>query len=148
MVNGIVQRAFGKSDLPRMVELRRQGVKASFPGRKLNEKRFSERLLRSAGKKTEQIQVLEKGGELIGYVWFGLGNGDVGRYGFLRQLFVREDFRGKGLARKLLSYAEKHLANEGAKSMRLMVTGTNCRAYKFYGKMKYKNARILMEKTL
>jgi ribosomal protein S18 acetylase RimI-like enzyme len=154
MIYGFTRRNFRKGDLPRIIELRRQGIRASFPGRELDERKFRERLLKAAKKETESIQVLEKAGkgggrgELIGYIWFGLGDGDVGKYGFLRQIFIRKDFRKRGLAEELLAHAEKYLASKGAKSMRLMVTDANFDAVKFYGKMNYRKARLMMEKDL
>lgn len=146
----IIQRQFRKADLPRIIDFRKESLVANFPGRKLDEKRFAERLLRAAKNANESIRGLEKAGsrEVIGYVWFGVSEGDVGRYGYLRQIFVREDFRKQGLAKKLLEYAEDNLASKGAKSMRMVVTDTNCRAVRFYEKMNYRKTRLVMEKRL
>jgi ribosomal protein S18 acetylase RimI-like enzyme len=144
----IKQRNFVESDLPEIIAFRREGVRISFPSHEFNEARFTERFLRYANKHPERVQVLERNGEIIGYIWFGVSDGDTGKHGELHQIFIREGFRKKGLAKRLLSYAEKHLASMGANSMRITATDSNCRAVKFYEKMKYRRIRTVMEKRL
>jgi ribosomal protein S18 acetylase RimI-like enzyme len=144
----IIQRNFRESDLPHIIGFKKESTGVSFPGRDLEPERFAMRLTRYMKKYPEQVQVLEKGGTVVGYIWFGMREGDLGRYGFLHQLFIRKDLRRQGLANRLLSYAEGYLRSNGAKSLTLNVTEANVPAVKFYEKMQYKRTRLVMEKRL
>lgn len=147
-IDSIKQRNFRESDLPQIIEFKRKSNKVSFPGKKLDADKFSERLLKCSERSPECVQVLEKDGEVIGYIWFSCREGYNGKYGRVKQLFIEENSRRLKLAEALVGHAEKHLASIGAKSMRLAVTETNVPAIRFYGKMKYKKTRIIMEKRL
>jgi ribosomal-protein-alanine N-acetyltransferase len=148
MPEKIVQRNFRENDLPQIIRFKKESTEISFPGRELKPERFTMRILRYLKKYPERVQVLEKDGEIIGYIWFGIKEGDLGKYGFLHQIFIREDFRKQGLANKLLSYAERYLRSNGAGSIQLNVTETNLPAVKFYERMNYKRTRLVMEKRL
>jgi ribosomal protein S18 acetylase RimI-like enzyme len=148
MAKKMIRREFRESDLAQIIEFKKQSAKTSFIGQKLKVDRFVKRLNESVKKDPGMIRVLESDGAIAGYIWVGLSEGDFGKYGFLHQLFIHQDFRGRGLAQTLVKDAEKYLAKRGAKKMEIMVTGTNCSAYKLYKKLKYKDTRIQMEKAL
>jgi ribosomal protein S18 acetylase RimI-like enzyme len=148
MAENIIQRDFRESDLPRIIEFKQESAGISFPGQELDPDNFKRRLLTEVKNNPEMIQVLESNSEIVGYVWFGYREGDFGRYGFLHQLFIREDFRKRGLAKRLLAYAEKRLAEKGVKKMRIMVHDKNCKACSLYEKTGYKKTRLVMEKAL
>jgi ribosomal protein S18 acetylase RimI-like enzyme len=148
MAKDVIQRDFMESDLPHVLKFKKESVKISFPGQKFDPENFRKRLLREAKNNPGMIQVLESGGEVVGYVWFGYEDGDFGKYGHLHQLFIREDFRKRGLAKQLLTYTEKHLAEKGVKKMRIMVHEKNCKACSLYEKMDYRRTRLVMEKAL
>jgi ribosomal protein S18 acetylase RimI-like enzyme len=144
----IIQRNFRKEDLPKIIEFRNKSFSISFPGRHFDEERFTKRLLKCAEKNPEWIQVLEKDGEILGYIWFGLKRKDKDVYGLIHHIFIDEAHRRKGFAKCLIEHAEKHLASLGIKKMRLHVTLTNTPALNLYEKMNYKKTRVIMEKEL
>ena len=144
----IVQREFRREDLPHLKEFKKQSMGISFPGKELDEAKFERRLLACAAKYPEWIRVLDKEGEVIGYIWFGCSHGDTGRYGFLHQLFIKENYRKSGLARQLLDYTEDYLRARGVRRMELKVTETNIPALNLYEKMNYRRTRFVMEKKL
>ncbi len=144
----ITQREFRREDLPHIIEFKRQSMGASFPGKELDEAKFRRRLLACAARYPEWIRVLERHGEVIGYIWFGCSSGYSGRYGFLHQLFIKESHRQSGLAEQLLSYAENYMKAKHIGRMELKVTETNVPALKLYEKMAYRRTRFVMEKKL
>ena len=144
----IIQRSFRKEDLPKILEFKNKSFSINFPGKRFNEKRFVKKLLKCAEKNPEWVQVLEKDGEIIGYIWFSLKNEGEDMYGLINHLFIDEAHRRKGFAKRLIEYAEKYLASIGVKQMKLHVTLTNTPALKLYEKLNYKKTRILMEKEL
>lgn len=148
MAQKMIRREFRESDLAQIIGFKKQSAMASFKGQTLKVDRFAARLTESAKKDPGMIRVLESNGRIAGYIWVGMSEGDFGKHGILHQLFIHEDFRGRGLAQALVKDAEKYLKRKGAKKMEIMVTGTNCSAYKLYKKLKYKDTRILMEKML
>ena len=148
MAQKMIRRGFRESDLVQIIGFKKQSARVSFKGQKLNIDMFVKRLTESAKSEPGMIRVLESNGTIAGYIWVGMSEGDFGKYGFLHQLFIHPDFRGRGLAQLLVKDAEKYLKRKGAKKMEIMVTGTNCPAHKLYKKLKYKDTRIQMEKML
>ncbi|MBN2043020.1 MAG: GNAT family N-acetyltransferase [Candidatus Aenigmarchaeota archaeon] len=144
----IRQRALRKDDIPAIMGFKKKSVRVSFPGHEFSPEKFRESLERHMEKEPEGIQVLEEDGKIIGYIWFSSGNGDVGEYGLLRQLFVDEEYRGKGLAERLIRYAEEYFFAKGIKRIKLTVTMSNSPAIRLYEKLKYDKTRVVMEKTV
>ncbi len=144
----IKQRTFREEDLPTIIGFKTKSVKVSFPGHKFDPEKFRDSLLRQWEKEPDGIQILEEDGKIIGYIWFNSGSGDVGRYGMLRQLFIDDGYRGRGLAERLIRYAEDYFFSRGIKRIKLTVTMANSPAMKLYEKLKYDKTRVVMEKTV
>ncbi|MEK0086261.1 GNAT family N-acetyltransferase, partial [Geminicoccaceae bacterium SYSU G07066] len=60
------------------------------------------------------------------------------RYGFIYELFVLEEFRGKGMARKLIEAGIEHLKQDGYSEVRLRVYAGN-QAMKLYETFGFKH---------
>lgn len=146
--NDVIQRNFRKEDLEKIIQFRRKSFDLNYPGKKFNEHIFLKNLLRCVEKNPDWIQVLEKNGEVIGYIWFGLKKTYAGEKGEIYNLYIDENYRRKGLAKKLIKHAENYLSSKGIEFLELKVTETNLPAVKLYEKLNFKKTRIVMEKKL
>lgn len=72
-----------------------------------------------------------------------------GEAAFLDELFIEEEFRGKGIGLKAVEFAEKYAIKKGYKALRLEVEHTNNIARELYNKMGFAaHERSLMTKWL
>ena len=77
--------------------------------------------------------IAEWNGEAIGYaLFFGIYSSLKGSGIFLEDLFVREEFRGRGIGRALLSEVARIARQEGSYSVRWEVLRWNEPAIRFY----------------
>ncbi len=60
-------------------------------------------------------------------------------YGYLGLMFVEEEYRGQGIAKKLLTNLTDHLKNKNIKDIRLKVYSENKQAIKAYEKFGFKS---------
>ena len=88
---------------------------------------------------------------VVGFVTFGREDGryeqDVER-GTVYNLYVRPQYRGRGLGSRLLADAESVLADQGAGVVALEAMATNVDARRFYERHGYEPHRIELEKSL
>jgi ribosomal protein S18 acetylase RimI-like enzyme len=86
----------------------------------------------------------------LGYVWVGEGSNMMTgkRHGFIYDIFVEKEFRGKGIGRTLLEKAESFCREKGYPRILLMVSVNNEAAAKLYGKMGFKIEQVYMGKAL
>lgn len=83
--------------------------------------------------------------ELTGWVLIG-GSKDSftgEKIGFIYELFVLEEYRGKGIGKQLIQTGIKHLQQEGYSEIRLSVFDGNP-AIKLYESLGFKNRTITM----
>lgn len=66
--------------------------------------------------------------------WHSFYEGDVGE---IHEMFVRKEYRKKGVGRKIMKRAEEYLTSKGREVMELWVGRENKNAIKFYRKMGY-----------
>lgn len=84
-------------------------------------------------------------GEVIGTV---LGSYD-GRRGWINRLAVRQDWRGKGLADRLMVEVERRLAAIGCEKVNLLIEPENGNVQAYYERLGYgTDPLIFMEKWL
>lgn len=89
-------------------------------------------------------------GRIAGFIWilrikhFVTGQ-DMGMVG---SLYVHPHFRGKGVAKKLMEWAEEYSRRNGYSGMTLNVFSENAAAKKLYKKMGYVEISSTMEKSL
>jgi GNAT superfamily N-acetyltransferase len=97
------------------------------------------------------IQIVQAEGRAAGYMvlTFGFSLEFHGRNALLDELYVREEFRGRGLGRASLDRAEEICRGEGIRALRLEVDRVNIRAREIYRKAGYKDHdRYLLTKWL
>lgn len=138
-------REFKKEDIDTLVEFKRRSVELNLPNSSANNvKNFKNNILRWYEKEPEGIKVVEEDGEIVAYVWLNTKK----NYGLIRHLFVRKEYRRKGIAKKLFSLAEEYFNSKGKEKIRLTATLSRDWLVKFYEKMGYEKKRIIMEKSI
>jgi ribosomal protein S18 acetylase RimI-like enzyme len=88
-----------------------------------------------------QIWMIDSGGESIGYIAvpFGFSLEFGGREAFVDELFVRSDFRGKGVGSGAIAHAIEECRGLGIRALRLEVTGSNARAHALYTRLGFED---------
>ncbi len=104
-----------------------------------------------AQRETDKIFVAEdKNHAFLGYVWVGEGRNMMTglKHGFIYDIYVKQEFRGKGIGKMLLEKAESHCRKKHYSKILLMVSVQNRNAMELYDKMKFKAEQMYMGKTL
>ncbi len=110
--------------------------------------------------KTKKLieHVLEKGGrycaafekdQLLGWALVGSGKDSFTdkAFGFVYELFVLPDYRGKGIAEQLMNTVRDHFKSDGFREVRLSVYAEN-KAIDLYKKLGYTEKTITMNMEL
>ena len=84
--------------------------------------------------------VAELNGMVVGFVacdshWHNLFHEKMGE---IHELVVREEYKGRGIGKKLMERAEQYLKSKGHNKIGLWVGENNARAIKFYEALGYK----------
>jgi len=114
-------------------------------------KNFLEMFERLSKRETDRIFIAEDESQAFtGYLWVGEGaNMMTGlKNGFIYDIFVKEEFRGRGIGRILLEKAESYCREKGYSKILLMVSINNAAAIKLYDKMGFKAEEMYMGKEL
>ena len=89
--------------------------------------------------------------DIVGFVMFTIESGtyeqDVER-GIVENLYVDSDYRNRGLGSRLLTEAERRLAQRGVDSISLEVMADNEHARRFYRNHGYTPHRVQVEKPV
>ena len=99
------------------------------------------------------IHVNSNAGITVGYLWFFAVEKEGRDIAFLMDIFVRPEYRRKGIARNALGLAEKLLAERGYDTIRLHVEDSNSAAKNLYAGLGYvfvqraENGEILEKRT-
>jgi ribosomal protein S18 acetylase RimI-like enzyme len=102
-------------------------------------------------RETDKIFVAEdESHPFLGYLWIGEGSNMMTglKHGYVYDIFVTEEFRGKGIGGILLEKAESYCRERGYSRMLLMVSVSNQAAISLYGKMGFKEEQTYMAKGL
>lgn len=86
----------------------------------------------------ESVLVAEKDGKVVGSV-FLVNQGPKLLYLF--RLVVKKEYRGKGIATKLIEKAEGIAKKNGARELGMYVDSSNQELHKFYGKRSFKKSK-------
>lgn len=110
---------------------------------------FRHDLRRGALDPNHSIFVLDDG-SAIGFLWLVIcENTWTGeRYGYVNNVYLVPSQRGQGLAREMMSHAERWFRSRGINRARLTVTSSNAIACRLYEECGYKTTRWEMEKEL
>ncbi|MFC0190020.1 GNAT family N-acetyltransferase [Fictibacillus aquaticus] len=96
-------------------------------------------------KKGSYYLIATEGDDLMGWILIGTSKDPFTEetYGFIYELFVREEFRGNGISKRLMETGINHLKQDGYSEIRLSVYAGN-QAIKLYEKLGFKNRTITM----
>jgi ribosomal protein S18 acetylase RimI-like enzyme len=107
------------------------------------------RLLRRVAERSGAVFVAEQSGTVIGFIACYVKDteslietAEFSRYGYVSDLDIAAEWRGRGLAQRLLAAAERHLAQHGVVRLRIGVLAANIgaqRAYEKYGFAPYES---------
>lgn len=114
-------------------------------------KRMEEVFDKFIKKETRKIFVAEgENGGFLGYIFVGEGSSMMSgvTHGFIYDIFVKEEFRGRGIGTKLIEKAESYCRQRGYSRIMLMVSPNNQSAVGLYAKIGFKAIHVYMEKTL
>src|SRR5215469_17016362 len=102
---------------------------------------YLDRILQRAEERQGAVLVAEAEGRVVGFIAFRVNSHDsvtetpvYTRYGYVSDIEIDKDWRGSGLAQRLLKAAERHFAGLGVERMRLSVLANNGRARRAYAK--------------
>ena len=147
-MEGVMIRDFRKTDIDRITEFKKESMKVSFPHLSLDTDSFRSDLLSKLDKDPESIKVAEKGGRVVGYVYFKVVQSSLGMSGVINHVFVEKDFRKTGLGTELMKLAEGIMRSRGVKRLRVTVTISNEPSINMCRKLGYQDRRVQMEKEL
>jgi ribosomal protein S18 acetylase RimI-like enzyme len=99
-------------------------------------KESAEALLKEGIEEQGIYVALDEHRECVGYIWFAPSKMFY-KYPYVRQIAVRQEYRGRGIGKKLLSFAEDTAFKDWPKLF-LTVSDFNTRAKKLYENTGYK----------
>ena len=102
-------------------------------------------------RETDKIFVAEdESHAFLGYLWIGEGSNMMTglKHGYVYDVFVKEEFRGKGIGRTLLQKAESYCREKRYSRILLMVSVNNQAAMKLYDEMGFKVEQTYMAKVI
>lgn len=98
-----------------------------------------------------RVWLIELGNERAGYLvlTFGFSLEFGGRDAFIDELYVREEFRGRGLGRRAIELAERACRERGVGALHLEVERANTTAQELYRRSGFRDHdRYLMTKMM
>jgi len=113
------------------------------------------RLVRRVAERSGAIFVAESAGTVIGFIACYVKDteslietAEFSRYGYVSDLDIAAEWRGRGLARHLLAAAERHLAQRGVTRLRIGVLAANIAAQRAYAKYGFAPYESELEKPI
>lgn len=123
--------------------------------KELNKEKWTKHILEGFEKlskrETDRIFVAEdESRAFLGYLWVGEGSNMMTglKHGYIYDIFVKEEFRGRGIGRILLEKAENYCREKRYSKILLMVSVSNEPAIRLYDKMAFKAEQTYMGKVL
>jgi ribosomal-protein-alanine N-acetyltransferase len=83
--------------------------------------------------------VLEKSGELIGYIIYRVVKEEM----HVLNIAIRPDWQGKGYGKRLMKWAMERERKEGVKYVTLEVRKSNIKAIRLYEKLGFQKLRVI-----
>lgn len=139
-----------KEDLKYILVWHKDMVKIDFPDSKYKKSLFIKILEKEYKKEPGGFMIVMDGPKKIGFLWLNTRYDPYRnkKYGYIHYLYLIKEYRGLGLGKDLLKKAEDYFLKK--KRLKIIQLGTgahNLAALKLYNKMKYKQKRIILEKS-
>lgn len=104
--------------------------------------RFARELQNHIGDPNYRLAVVEVNGELVGYCLSYISRKPyffkLGKFGFIGDLFVEENYRRRGYGRMLVEDADSFFERKKVEQVELLVASGNVNTVKFWEKLGYK----------
>ncbi len=95
----------------------------------------------------DSLLVLEKDGQVVGFVWMSLVSTLLDTcVGYIKNIYVARELRGRGYGRMLLEAADEWFQTHGATKATLDASVDNEQAVGLYEHVGYRTTRLRMEK--
>ncbi|MFZ3579932.1 GNAT family N-acetyltransferase [Virgibacillus sp. DJP39] len=110
---------------------------------------IAKQLIEPLLKKGSYYLIATENNELMGWILIGASKDQFSNkpIGFIYELFVLDEYRGKGIAKQLIESGIEQLKQEGYSEVRLSVFAGN-QAIKIYERLGFENRTITMSMTL
>ena len=139
-----------RTDREAVLEFQRDTYELNFPGFVATDEFLAayERDLRQAQRSRHQaVWVVEQEGRLCGFLWLSLiATMTDPCVGFINNLYVAPEERGKGLGRLLVRQADEWFRQQGVGKAQLTASAHNEAAIRLYESVGYRTIRVRMEK--
>jgi ribosomal protein S18 acetylase RimI-like enzyme len=116
---------------------------------------YLQRLLQRVAERSGAIFVAEHSGEVVGFIACYVKDTQslietaaYSRYGYVSDLDIAAEWRGRGIAQRLLAAAEQHLAQHGVARLRIGVLAANIAAQRAYAKYGFAPYESELEKPI
>jgi ribosomal protein S18 acetylase RimI-like enzyme len=144
----IAVRDFRPGDIGKLLELREETARISFPGMEMDMEKAKMHILSHVKRHPGTLKVADSGGRPVGYVMFQKKKGSFGDYGYINIISVDEGFRRMGVGKLLLDSAEGWFRSRGIKSAEAAVTNSNGPSADFFRKHGYMGKRTVFGKRI
>ena len=128
-------RGFKKADFLEILKFEREIAIESFPEAPiLDEDYHRQKLEKTLLKDPESLKVAVIGDEVVGWLWLRTerDRGANERFGYIKSITVKPQYRHQGLGRKLLVAVEKYFQDLGISRIDLIVSESNYGAALFF----------------
>ncbi len=141
-------REMRESDIDTLMSFKKDSLEISFPGKSMDMEMFRDIFMEHVRNNREGVRIAEHNSQIIGYIWLSCERSILGDYGLVHHLYVKKEFRSKGVGKSLMKMAEEYFKAKGIKRIKLTVTLTNEPSLRLSEKLGYKRTRIIMEKMI
>ncbi len=98
--------------------------------------------------KSQYLYTVFDGEKEVGMIWLSANPNDPAKNGFISELYVSENYRGKGYGKQAMLLIEEKARELGLKSIGLHVFGVNHAARNLYEAVGYEITSLNMKKVL
>ncbi len=98
--------------------------------------------------KDQHIFSIKVDGKWVGTLWLGVRGASDNRKGYIYDIVLKEETRGKGIGKKAMTLLEDEVRGLGLRHIGLHVFGHNKIARNLYESLGYEITNLNMEKTL
>ncbi len=146
----IVNFKLTKDVLNTLLKFDEDNQKINFPNDLPNPEVTKERIKKEYMEEKEGHFLVKDGKKIIGCLFLKTRYNPYRRckYGDIRNIYLIEEYRGKGMGKKLLSFADEYFCKKGCKYIFLGTSYYNAISIKVYKSVGYIESRLIMEKML
>jgi ribosomal protein S18 acetylase RimI-like enzyme len=135
-------------------EHERSKVPELKPGAEIG-KQYIEMLLKNVDEMNGIMLIAKSDGQAIGFVCTYIDEDDdlllrdeFHSHAYISDIYVEPDWRGQGIAAKLLEAVENEMSARGCKQIRICSKATNLISLKCYDKAGYERYEVIFRKTI